>query len=49
MERHTHGMSNLFAQLGPSHDPEDIAQFIEANRPLAGDVRLRKASFCSPS
>jgi len=49
MEQRTHSMSNLFAQLGQCNDPGGIVQFIEANRPLAGEVQLHKAAFWSPS
>jgi len=49
MEKHGHSMSNLFAQLGQAQDPGAIARFIEANRPLAGDIELHLAAMWSPS
>ena len=49
MEQPTHSMSNLFAQLGQPCAEPDIAQFIAARQPLAGDVRLDEAAFWSAS
>lgn len=49
MEKHAHSMSNLFAQLGQPSDKLAIEQFIAANRPLAGAIRLHEATFWSAS
>ncbi|MDE1547567.1 DUF2789 family protein [Dechloromonas agitata] len=49
MEQHAHSMDDLFNQLGQSQDSEGILKFIQANQPLAGDVRLHNAAFWSPS
>lgn len=45
MERSVHDMSNLFAQLGQPSDETAISSFIEAHRPLPGDMLLHEASF----
>ena len=44
-----HTMSELFAQLGRSGDPADIAAFLARQTPLSGEVRLHEASFWTPS
>lgn len=49
MERPTHNMSNLFAQLGLANDEAAIAQFIATHKPLAGNVLLHQAGFWSAS
>ena len=49
MERPTHTMSNLFAQLGLANDETAIAQFIATHKPLAGSVPLHQASFWNAS
>lgn len=45
MEKSTHDMNSLFAQLGQASDDGAIAQFIETHRPLNGDVQLHDAVF----
>lgn len=47
MEKNTHNMSNLFAQLGEPNDDVAIAKFIEAHKPLPGDMQLHEATFWS--
>ncbi|MBI2306168.1 MAG: DUF2789 domain-containing protein [Rhodocyclales bacterium] len=49
MERPTHNMSNLFAQLGEASDEAAIARFIESHRPLPGSIRLHEAPFWKPA
>ncbi|MFT3849861.1 MAG: DUF2789 domain-containing protein [Propionivibrio sp.] len=49
MEQHLHTMSHLFAQLGEPGDPASIARFVNAHRPLAGEVRLPDAAFWTPT
>lgn len=49
MERPIHNMPNLFAQLGLAHDEAAIADFIEAHRPLPGNIALHQASFWNAS
>ncbi len=49
MERPTHNMSNLFAQLGLANDEAAISQFIATHKPLAGNVLLHQASFWNAS
>lgn len=48
MERNTHNMANLFAQLGQVSDEQSIAAFIETHRPLPGSMLLHEAAFWSP-
>lgn len=40
-------MTHLFEQLGLPSEPKDIADFIDAHRPLSEEVRLTKADFWS--
>ena len=49
MERPTHNMSNLFAQLGLANDETAIARFIATHQPLPGSVLLHQAHFWSAS
>lgn len=49
MEQHAHSMDELFDQLGAHQPPQGTVPFIEARRPLAGDVQLHQAVFWSPS
>lgn len=47
MELQRHSMASLFAQLGEPHDSPAIERFIQARRPLAGNVQLHEAVFWS--
>jgi Protein of unknown function (DUF2789) len=49
MEGSRHSMTNLFNQLGLASEPADIDAFIEAHRPLAGDLNLNEAPFWTVS
>lgn len=49
MERPTHDMSSLFAQLGEASDTPAIERFIELHRPLGDAVLLHEATFWSPA
>ena len=49
MERPTHTLSNLFAQLGQPNDDAAIARFIETHSPLAEGIQLHEASFWNES
>lgn len=45
METPVHAFKDLFEQLGLPSDAEAIKRFIEANRPLAPDLKLVDAPF----
>jgi hypothetical protein len=45
MDARVHTMSNLFAQLGLSADPNAIEDFIAAHRPMGNGVPLYRAPF----
>jgi hypothetical protein len=47
MERQSHDMHSLFAQLGEASDDDAIARFIAAHGPLDGGVQLHEALFWS--
>ncbi|MGB2738967.1 MAG: DUF2789 family protein [Cognaticolwellia sp.] len=47
MDRSTHNMANLFAQLGLKNSNEDIEFFIAANRGLQKEQALADAEFWS--
>ena len=47
MDTGTHSLANLFRQLGLASDATAIAQFVDAHRPLADDIRLADAPFWS--
>lgn len=49
MERQSHGMHSLFAQLGEASDDDAIARFIATHGPLGGAVQLHEASFWTPA
>ena len=49
MERPTHDMSQLFAQLGEPSDDAAIARFIKTHAPLPGSVLLHDAAFWTPA
>lgn len=49
MNGQTHGMNELFAQLGLPNDDGAIVQFIASHRPLPNGLRLHQASFWSPA
>lgn len=49
MERPTHTLNNLFAQLGQPSDEAAIARFIDRRGPLAANVQLHEASFWTPA
>lgn len=42
------GFTELFAQLGLPNDPDSIAQFILAHRPLPENMLLHDAPFWTP-
>jgi len=45
MDAPIHTLTNLFAQLGLPGEPETIARFIAAHRPLGNEVALQDADF----
>jgi hypothetical protein len=47
MDTNQPSMTNLFNQLGLPSEPQDIADFIDAHRPLPEEIRLTKADFWS--
>jgi hypothetical protein len=49
MDKPTHHLFELFAQLGLPHDPADIAKFIATHAPLTEGGHLPDASFWSPT
>lgn len=49
MQNAHYHFSDLFDQLGLPSDPDSIAQFLAAHRPLAGEVRLPDAPFWTPA
>ena len=49
METPIHPMTSLFDQLGLDSSEGAIEDFIDRNRPLAGDIELHQAEFWNPS
>ena len=49
MELSAPTMTSLFAQLGEPNDEAAIAQFVERNSTLAGDIPLHEAGFWTAS
>ena len=49
MELTTPTMTSLFAQLGEPNDEAAIAQFVERNSTLAGEIPLHEAAFWTVS
>lgn len=49
MDDSIHRFHQLFAQLGLPCDAAGVADFLQANRPLPGDVALPDAPFWSAS
>jgi hypothetical protein len=45
MDLTSHSVPELFAQLGLPDDEPGIQAFVDAHRPLPGDVRLHEAPF----
>ncbi|MDD5578077.1 MAG: DUF2789 domain-containing protein [Methylobacter sp.] len=45
MDTSTHTMQALFCQLGLADDEEQINAFIEAHRPIPGNIALSEADF----
>ena len=49
MDTTSHLFHELFAQLGLPCDDDGIAQFLQANNPLPGQIALPDAPFWTPS
>ena len=49
MESPIHNLTSLFDQLGLGSSKEDIKEFINKNKPLAGRLKLHKADMWNAS
>jgi len=45
MDLTNHSLNALFAQLGLPHEQVDIKAFVDAHRPLGGELSLADAPF----